>query len=45
MTVEELAKILQDLIADGKGDYTVNLDGYNDIDVEVQDYSKSIRLW
>lgn len=45
MTVEELAKILQDLIAKGKGEYTVNLDGYTEIDVDVQDYSKSVRLW
>lgn len=45
MTVEEFAKLLEKLIAEGKGDYIISLDGYEDVDVDVEDYCKRVRLW
>ena len=45
LTVDEMLEFCQKLKAEGKGDYTFNLDGYYEIDFDVQDYNKSVRLW
>lgn len=45
LTVDEMLDLCQRLKADGKGDYTFNLDGYFDIDIDIEDDRKSVRLW
>lgn len=45
LTVDEMLDLCQRLKADGKGDYAFNLDGYFDIDIDIEDDRKSVRLW
>lgn len=45
MTVQELKEILDKLIQENKGDYTVSLDGYKEVDIDTDDEFKEIRFW
>lgn len=45
ITVEDMLVFCQSLKAEGKGDYTFNMDGYFDIDFDVEDDRKSVRMW
>ena len=36
---------LRKLIKDGKADYDVRLDGYQDVDVDIVDEFKEVRFW
>lgn len=45
VTVQDMLEFCQKMIAEGKGDYTFNMDGYFEIDFTVEDFRHSVRLW
>lgn len=45
VTVQDMLEFCQKMIAEGKGDYTFNMDGYFEFDFTVEDFRHSVRLW
>lgn len=45
MTVREMMMFCIKLLGEAKGDYIFDNDGYTEIDLEVNDDTKTVRIW